>query len=398
MYDAIIAGARVAGASTALLLARRGLRVLLLDRAAFPSDTLSTHLIQSAGVALLAKWGLLDRLKATGCPAIAGHRMDYGTTAIAGIPEPDSDGFGEFYAPRRTVLDNMLIDAAVAAGVEFREQCAVENLLYEGSTVTGVQGRYRGTAFQERARITVGADGRRSLIAKLVSAPVYDALPSLGCCFYSYWSGMDGQGLDAYIRPGRTLVFLPTNDGLTMGAVMAPVDKFAEMQADTEGAFQRYASQVEGLPERLEGARRVGPYFGTADQQNFYRRPYGDGWALVGDAGHHKDACTAQGIWDAFRHSELLADAIAEGSGDALRQYEAVRNSSTRARYEMTCQIAKQEGPPAHVLHMVAALQGNQRQTRRFLGVMAGTVEPADFFSPANMEDIFHQAGTGTSG
>ena len=396
MYDAIVVGARVAGASTALLLARQGYRTLLLDRAAFPSDTVSTHLIQSSGVALLAKWGLLDRLRATGCPAFTHHRLDFGAFTIEGSPVPTEGGLNEFYAPRRTVLDKLLIDVAIEAGVEFRDQCAVEQILHTGSKVNGIRARCRGTRFDERARITIGADGKHSQVAKLVAAAEYDRIPTISCAYYAYWSGIPVKGLEAYLRAGYTFLLAPTHEGLTVVAVIAPVAEFPRIRLDIDRAFRQYLDMIEGMPARFAGAERQTRYFGTADQPNFYRRPYGEGWALVGDAGYHKDPCTAQGITDAFHQAELLARAIHSGFAgcqlleQCLRQYEEERNSSTRARYQLACQMATQEPPPPDLHQLLAALPGNHRQTSRFLGIFAGTMRCEDFFSPENVCDILH--------
>lgn len=402
MYDAIIVGARVAGASTALLLARQGCRTLLLDRATFPSDTLSTHLIQNSGVALLAKWGLLDRLRATGCPAFTHHRLDFGAFAVEGSPIPADGVINDFYAPRRTVLDKLLIDAAIEAGAEFRDECTVDGILHTGSRVMGVKASHRGTRFEERARITIGADGKHSLIAKLVAAPEYDRIPSISCAYYSYWSGLAVDGLEVFFRAGFTFLLAPTHGNLTIVVMIAPVAEFPRIRLDIDQAFQQCIATIDGMPGRFSAAARQSQYFGTADQPNFYRRPFGDSWALVGDAGYHKDPCTAQGITDAFHQAELLTTAIHHGfagtlpQAQCLSEYETKRNLSTRARYQLTCQMASQEPLSAEIHRILAALPGNDRQSSRFLGIFAGTVRCEDFFSPENIEDILNScAGAG---
>src|SRR5262249_45457548 len=195
-YDAIIVGARCAGSPTAMLLAREGYRVLLVDRAGFPSDTLSTHLIHAPGVAALRRWGLLDQLTATDCPPIDTFSFDFGPLTIRGTPEP-ADGNTIAYAPRRTVLDKILVDAADQAGAEVREHFTVEDLVIEDGAVVGVRGHANGGAsVVERARVVIGADGRNSRVARAVGAQQYDEKPMLQWSYYTYWSGLPMDGME----------------------------------------------------------------------------------------------------------------------------------------------------------------------------------------------------------
>src|SRR5919109_4655931 len=144
-YDAIIVGARCAGSPTAMLLAQKGYRALVVDKATFPSDTMSTHFIHPPGVASLERWGLLDRLAATGCPPVTTYSFDFGPLAVSGSPRP-IDGVAVGYCPRRTVLDKILVDAAVDAGVELREGFTVDEILADNGTVTGIRGHEKGGA------------------------------------------------------------------------------------------------------------------------------------------------------------------------------------------------------------------------------------------------------------
>src|SRR5688572_22601793 len=172
-YDVIIVGARCGGSPTAMLLARKGYRVLLVDRATFPSDTLSTHVVQPHGVARLARWGLLDRLIASGCPPTHTYAFNFGPLAITGSPGTADAPVA--YCPRRTVLDKLLVDAAVAAGAELREAFAVDEVLVSDGRVTGIRGHGKdGANVVERAPLVVGADGRHSLVARAVSPEIYN--------------------------------------------------------------------------------------------------------------------------------------------------------------------------------------------------------------------------------
>jgi len=206
-----------------MLLARLGYPVLLVDRASFPSDTLSTHFIKPPGVAMLRRWELLDQVAACGCPPVTRFRWDYGSVVLAGTPPP-LDGGAESYAPRRTVLDSILVEAAAQAGAEVRTPFTVDRVLMDGDRITGVRGHARGGApLEERARLVVGADGRRSLVARAVAAPAYRTRPSLTCVYYSYWNGVASEReIEAYFRPRRVIVAFPTNDGQVRTALAWP--------------------------------------------------------------------------------------------------------------------------------------------------------------------------------
>ena len=395
MYDAIVVGARCAGSPTAMLLARKGYRALLVDRSAFPSDIMSGHYVHQPGVARLARWGLLDKIRASGCPAITGMTFDVGPFALTGCPPP-ADGVGAGYGPRRMVLDTILVDAAVAAGAELRERFSVQELIWDGGRVVGIRGRAAaGPTVTERARIVVGADGPRSLVARGVQAPVYDSRPSRTCTYYSYWSGIPMDGVELYPRDRRFIVAMPTNDGLTYVGVTWPVGEFHAYRADVEGNLLRTLDDhTPGLAERVRAGRREERFVGTADNRFFLRQSYGPGWALVGDAGYHKDPITAQGMTDAFRDAELLAEALDAGlSGrrpprEALAHYQQQRDDAVRPMYEFTHQLAGLEPPPAQMRELFAALRGNRDDTDRFFGTIAGTTPLEAFYAPANVARI----------
>src|SRR5215211_876593 len=226
MYDAIVVGARCAGSPTAMLLARKGYRVLLLDRAGFPSDTLSTHYIHQPGVASLKRWGLLDDVIATGCPPVRHQIFDVGPFALVGAPPP-ADGVADGYGPRRHVLDEILVRAAADAGAELREHFTVDELVMDGERVIGVRGRTRGgRTVAESARIVVGADGMRSFVARSVGAEMYNVKPKRTCAYYSYWDGVEVENAELYPRPDRMIITAPTNDGQAIVIVYWPLAEF----------------------------------------------------------------------------------------------------------------------------------------------------------------------------
>ena len=390
MYDAIIVGARAAGSPTAMLLARKGHRVLVVDRATFPSDTLSTHYIHQPGIARLRRWGLLDRLIATGCPPA--HRLvfDVGPFALSGAPSP-SDGVTAGYAPRRTILDALLVEAAAEAGAEVREGFPVDYLVHEDGAVVGI----RSGKTVERARVVIGADGRNSFVARAVQAAEYDTRPGLACAYYTYWSGLDSGDVTLYPREGRMVMGgAQTNDGLQIVIIFWPREEFHALRTDVERSFHDALALAPPLAERLATGERADRFYGIGDLPFYYRKPYGPGWALVGDAGYHKDPITAQGISDAFRDSELLADAIDAGfTGarpleEALADYERVRNAATRGLYDLTYDFASLAPPSPERQALFGALQTNPEDTNRFFGVVAGTVRPDEFFAPENLGRI----------
>jgi flavin-dependent dehydrogenase len=394
MYDAIVVGARCAGSPTAMLLARKGYRVLLLDRAHFPSDTLSTHYIHQPGIASLKRWGLLEKVVNSNCPPVRQQLFDVGPFAFKGAPPP-VDGVADGYAPRRTILDDFLVEAAAADGAEMRERFTVNELVFDGDKVTGVRGHAAGGgSVSEKARIVIGADGLHSLVARSVQTITYNVQPTLSCAYYSYWSDLPVEGVELYPRPDRMIALGATNDGQTLIIIYWPTAHFHEVRADIEGKFLEALGLVPGLAERVRQARRSESFRGTADLRNVFRRPHGPGWSLVGDAGYHKDPITAQGITDAFRDAELLANAIDDGFAgrrilpDALADYERQRNEAVMPLYEMTCQLAALQPPAPEMEQLFAALHENQEEADRFIGTLAGTVPIPEFFAPKNLERI----------
>jgi len=388
-YDAIIVGARCAGSPTAMLLARKGRRVLLVDRAGFPSDTLSTHYIHQSGVASLARWGLLDRIAAAGAPAIRGYTLDLGPFALEGAPPPIGD-VADAYSLRRTVLDEILVEAAAEAGAEVRPHFPVDEVLMDGDRVTGIRSR----DVTEHARVVIGADGLNSLVARSVDAPVYGDEGTLTCAYYTYWDGVEMDGAELYPRPGRMIVAAPTNEGRVVTIVLWPASEFKAVRADVERQFHEALELAPGLAERIGRGRRADRFRGTSQLPNFYRRPYGEGWALVGDAGYHKDPILALGISDAFRDAELVAEAVDLSlSGrtamvDALAAYERRRNQESAHGFRSTIDFARLEPPPPHMQALFAALRDDPVERDRLFGTFAGTVKGEEFFAPENLERI----------
>jgi 2-polyprenyl-6-methoxyphenol hydroxylase-like FAD-dependent oxidoreductase len=391
VYDAIVIGARVAGSPTAMLLARKGYRVLLMDRASFPSDTMSTHQIQLPGSAALKRWGLLERVVTTGLPAAERVRMEMGGMVVEGRL-PALEGVTGVYSPRRYLLDKILLDAASEAGAEVRADCLIQEPLWDDGRVVGVRGQTKdGAAFSERARVVIGADGRHSLVARAVNAPKYDEQPEHTCGYYTYWADAPVQGGEIYRVGRRMLGAWPTNDGLTMIYVAWPAAEFDAFRSDVESSYMATIDLVPHLSERVRQGRRAERIVGSGEMANYYRKPYGPGWALVGDAGYIKDPITGLGISDAFRDAELLSDALEAGfSGRtaldlALVAYEQKRNEASKPFYDLTLDTARMEPLRVEQVELLRALQRNPAAASQFFGVLTMAVQPADFFSSQNL-------------
>jgi 2-polyprenyl-6-methoxyphenol hydroxylase-like FAD-dependent oxidoreductase len=399
MYDAIVVGARCAGSPTSMLLARKGYRVLLVDKATFPSDTISTHILWPHGAEVLARWGLSRGLEATGVPPIC-RRMafDVGPFALHGTIPGANGGRGGF-CPRRTVLDNVLLEAATASGAEIREAFTVESLLFDDEAVVGIRGRPRGgSVVEERARIVIGADGIHSVVAKHARAREYDRRPIAACCYYSYFSEVPQDDLELYVREHCAFGGAPTNDGLHLVMVNWPTREFATVRSDVEGHVQRALAMAPDFARRVNHGKREEQWYGTAGVPNYFRQPYGKGWALVGDASYNRDPITAQGISDAFIEAEQLTDAIDAGlSGrvdleDALGGVEAARNARVRPMYDFTYELAALEPPPSPMQELFAALRHNEEATNAFLSAISGATPLGALLAPENLSRVIAAA------
>ncbi len=366
MYDAIVVGARCAGSPTAMLLARKGYRVLLVDKSTFPSDIMSTHYIHLPGVARLDRWGLLEQVVASNCPPIEKVTLHLNGVPFTPPRPPMPEGVEPppAFCPRRTVLDKILVDAAAEAGAEVREAFSLRELVWDGETVAGIRGQSQGGAeVEERARVVIGADGMHSTVARGVKAAEYNTKPTLSFGYYAYWSGVETDGAEIHFMEDGGILVFPTNDHLACIAAGGPTEQFREFRKDIEGNYAKIVERAAGMKERMKHAKREERFIGTNDQPNFFRKPYGPGWALVGDAGYHRDFVTGLGISDAFRDAEYLTDALDDGFAgrrpldDALAGYERRRNEIAEPLYDLTMQLLSGEPPqPGQFLAFGAAM------------------------------------------
>ncbi len=392
-YDAIIVGARAAGSSTALLLARKGYNVLVVDKTTFPSDIMSGHFIHPRGLSALKRWGLLEKVQATGCPPITKFTMDAGpntfsTTVMA------LDGIDFALTPRRFIFDTLMIREAVAAGAELREGFTVQELVMDGERVTGIRGRNaEGIVVTEEASIVIGADGMHSFVARAVKAPEYNTYPTQGCSYYAYWSGVEVDGANMYMRPDCALLSFPTNNNQTLVGVIWPIAAFPQVRKNVPEAFFKAIALAPELAESLRQGKQEERFVGTGDQPNFFRKPYGPGWALVGDAGYHKDSATGHGMSEALIDAERLSNALDYGfSGkqvlnEALAMYEQERNEQGKALYEFTIQFA-QLAPTPDMLQLLAALPANSVAAQGFFAALEGTIPVQEYFAPEHISAI----------
>jgi 2-polyprenyl-6-methoxyphenol hydroxylase-like FAD-dependent oxidoreductase len=359
-HDVVVVGGRVAGAATGMLLARLGHDVVVVDQATFPSDTVSTHSIARSGVVQLRRWGLLEEVLDSGAPALRQVTFNAAGGSLCRVVKERS-GVDFLVAPRRYVLDTILAGAAERAGAELRTGVTVTGLRRDASgRVTGVLGHdLAGDRVELAGGYVVGADGLHSRVAELAGAPIDEARAAVGAAQYAYYDGIGWEGIEFFVAERSFAGVFPTHDGQACIWVCTP-------SADARAVRRRASSREEAfgellersapeLAERLRRARRTSPVQGMLRQPNQLRRAAGPGWALVGDAGYHRDAVTAYGISDAFRDAELLATALdlaltggAEAAA-ALAGYQRQRDEALREVFELTCRLAAYPPVPTFV-------------------------------------------------
>src|SRR6476620_8610638 len=370
-YDAIIVGGRCAGAATAMLLARGGMRVLVVEAARPGTDTLSTHALMRGGVLQLHRWGLLDAVVDAGTPAIRSTEFAYGDDEVQTVDIRPLGGIAALYAPRRTVLDPLLIEAARIAGAEVRIPARVTRVLTDDGRVHGVEGIERGTGlrFRATAPLTIGADGRNSTIARAVDAPFRRRGTESGALLYGYFPGLPRDRYHWVYRPGVTAGVVPTNDGLACVWAGTAGDRFIRQRsAGLDAAYRSLlAEAAPELAGSIDAVQPVGTLRAFPGQPGWIRTSAGRGWALVGDATYFKDPITAHGITDALRDAELLARAVLEAPRGGRAQLEAVldyqhtRDRISEPLFDVTERIASYQWDLAQMRDLLKALSQAMR-------------------------------------
>jgi 2-polyprenyl-6-methoxyphenol hydroxylase-like FAD-dependent oxidoreductase len=342
-YDAVVVGARCAGAATAMLLARRGMRVLVLDRGQYGTDTLSTHALMRGGVLQLARWGVLPALVKRGTPPVRTTTFHYGEEAIEVAIKPGS-GIDALYAPRRTLLDSVLVDTAREAGVEERYGMTLADLRHdgEGRVIGAVALDAEGRLNEFSTGLVIGADGIGSAVARLARAEVTDQAQHASATVFGYFAGIPDTGYHWHYIEGASVGRIPTNGGRTCVFVsVSPARYRARILKDREAGFHAVLREVSpALARQVVTAPLDGSLLAFAGRRGFLRQAHGPGWALVGDAGYFKDPITAHGITDALRDAELLADAAVQGTRSAFARYQATRDALSRPLLDVTDAIA----------------------------------------------------------
>ncbi len=340
-YDVVIVGARAAGAATAMLLAREGLRVLAIDKAAYGSDTLSSHALMRGAISSLGRWGLLDEVYGAGTPIISKTVFTYGIEelAIDIPPTPDVPGLA---APRRTVLDPILVDAALASGATVLHETRLVGIDTDDTgCVVGVQIEVPGGPVKAVATdLLIGADGLRSAVARQLDVPITRMGSSASAYIMRYFSDLevDRNAYAWLYKPGIGAGVIPTNDGVCVFAAMTQDEFRSGARKNTEAAMVNVLNRLD--PELAASVMRAtpqGPIRSWPGVRGQFRKPFGPGWALVGDAGYFKDPFAAHGISDAFRDAELLAQAVR--TGDYAR-YEQRRDELSAPLFDVLEKIA----------------------------------------------------------
>jgi flavin-dependent dehydrogenase len=346
-YDVLVVGGRAAGASVAQLLARQGRRVLVVDRDEFPSDTMSTHFMSLAAVGALKRLGVLNDVLAAGFQRITRHRTWIDDCSFEGPAGPP----GTFsLCPRRIVLDSILLDHAVKAGAQFEQRTRVDGLLHEDGRVAGAVLQTTGGERREvRAGVVIGADGKSSKVAEWVGAEKYEDVPALRPAYYAYFHGIEPRPevtLEIWFGGDQIGFLFPMREGEDCIAIEIQPEDFDEFRSGHAAFFEARVRELPQMARRMQNAHLEGKVIGVKGIDNYFRKPYGPGWALTGDAGYLKDPSTGLGIGDALEQGFMLADALGawfEGSDweASMSAFQQKRDQTMKPMYDTTLDFTR---------------------------------------------------------
>ncbi|MGH8892532.1 MAG: NAD(P)/FAD-dependent oxidoreductase [Actinomycetes bacterium] len=371
-HDVVVVGARCAGAATALLLARMGHDVVLVDRFRSPGDTLSTHGLARGAVVQLARWALLDAVLASGAPPVRAVTFGQGEDVVTRRIK-DRAGVDHLVAPRRHALDRLLLDAAVSAGATMCAEGTVTGVSRDtAGRVDGVMVRRPdGSLFEARARVVVGADGLRSRVAREVGAAVQERFVARTATFYAYVAG-DWHAYEFHVAPRAFAGVFPTHGGEACVWLARPTHHLAALRhagvGRTAALLAELDTVVPQLARRVRDGRVTSPVRGAVNLPNHVRVPSGPGWALVGDSGYHRDPITGHGITDAFRDAELVAVAIDHSLGspaderDAMDAFRHQRDTALREVFGLTRALATFPHPDRFVELQIQLSEALERE------------------------------------
>ncbi len=394
-FDVIVVGARCAGAPLAALLARRGVKVALVEQATSLYDTLSTHVLEAQALTFLDRLGVMQKIRATGAPLI--DRFDArqeDLEYITPIPQ-QSGGVGGTASVRRTLLDPILAQAAAEAGADLRMASRVTGLVEDQGRVAGVRVPQNGSETTLKARLVVGADGRNSTIASLVGARKYNLTPNERFMYWSFFEGVEPASDPAFVFhrwEDRMVIATHADSGLYQVILIPDLRDLPRFRADLEGSFMEYARSCRPVAQALQGTHRVGKFFGMLRWEGFFREAAGPGWVLVGDAGHFKDPTPGQGIQDAFQQVDALVPAIAaaldgsaENTDSEMAAWGRWRDKDAAEHYWLATDMGK-AGPIPAVLPEIVKRLLQQGKIDTFLDLFyTHQSRPSQVFTPARV-------------
>ncbi|SDW11303.1 FAD-dependent oxidoreductase [Marinobacter mobilis] len=406
-YDVIVVGGSVSGAPTAAWLARKGFKVLVVEKASFPRDANSTHFIWPRGMSYLNRLGVADKILEQ-TPHFKQMEINIeGIRLHGGVPSQairdrfialhgDDHGVVDYYAgPRRFFLDEVLLTEARASGADVRESTRVVSLIEENDGVVGIKAiAGNGEEFEARARVVIGADGRMSQFANHVKAQKTEVREKSTFAYYGYFSGIDKPELCIHKRGRFGTAIFPTMQDRHLVLVYGPTEWWGDFSKDPEaGFFRTYEFVAPDVAKLLKQATRVEPFKAMGRMVAFHRENWGKGWALVGDACSFKDQWTAMGITHALRDAELLSahlEKYLNGEKDwasVMSEYSDIRLADYEDYWNLVCDGAEMQPYTREELEFFHSIEGDQEKVDQFIGQVGDTISLKHQIQPESQDN-----------